>query len=176
MIDFLDLVSKRYSTRKYKSQNVEEEKLLRILEAGRVAPTAKNTQPQRILVVKEQEGLKKLNKVTNTFGASLALIICADHLKSCKRPYDGKDVADIDASIVTDHMMLQATELSLETLWICYFDPSILKKEFHIPENYEPINILLIGYGDGKSKSANRHSSERFPLNNTVFFEDFNIK
>ncbi len=57
---------------------------------------------------------------------------------------------DIDTSIVTDHMMLQATALGLGTLWVCYFDPDIIREEFSIPDHLEPIHILGIGHADGK--------------------------
>jgi len=172
-MNFLELAKKRYSVRKYSSKKVEEEKLLKILEAGRVAPTATNGQPQRLIVVQQEDGLNKLNKGSKIFGAPLAIIVCADHDKTWKRPFDNMDTADIDASIVTDHMMLQATELGLGSVWICYFDPKIIKEEFNIPENIEPINILAIGYAQGEEKSSDRHSQARKPLKETVFYEKF---
>lgn len=63
------------------------------------------------------------------------------------RPFDSKQTTDIDATILTDHMMLQATELGLGTVWVCYFRPDVIKKEFQLLENLEPVNILVIGYG-----------------------------
>ncbi len=65
--------------------------------------------------------------------------------KAWTRKYDGKQVGDIDASIVTDHMMLCATSLGLNTLWICMFKPDAVREEFGLPEGIEPVNILLIG-------------------------------
>ena len=70
------------------------------------------------------------------------------------RPFDQKQTTDIDASILTDHMMLQATELGLGTVWVCYFKPDIVKKEFHLPDNLEPVNILVIGYGKEPEASS----------------------
>jgi len=78
-------------------------------------------------------------------GAPLAIIVCADHNKAWVRPFDKKQTGDIDASILTDHMMLQATELGLGTVWVCYFKPDVIKKEFELPDNLEPVNILVIG-------------------------------
>ena len=77
-MSFLELAKKRHTVRKYQPKKVEEEKLLAILEAGRIAPTGANTQPQRILVIREQAGLAKLSKGATVYGAPLALIICAD--------------------------------------------------------------------------------------------------
>ena len=69
-MEFLDLAKKRYSCRKYKSDKVEEEKINKILEAARLAPTAANNQPCRILTIQSEEGLEKMKKVTNfTFDA-----------------------------------------------------------------------------------------------------------
>lgn len=170
---FLELAKKRYSVREYDSKTVEEYKLLKILEAGRVAPTGANSQPQRIIVLQDKKVLEKLKKGANVYGAPLALIVCADHKSTWKRPFDGKDIADIDASIVTDHMMLQATELGLGTVWICYFDPKIIKEEFNIPEDIEPINILAIGYSKGDVELPDRHDVQRKKLIDTVFYEKF---
>ena len=73
------------------------------------------------------------------------------------RPFDSKQTTDIDATILTDHMMLQATELGLGTVWVCYFRPDVIKKEFQLLENLEPVNILVIGYGREKPADPERH-------------------
>jgi nitroreductase len=172
-MDFLQLAKKRYSVRNYSPKKVEEEKLLKILEAARVAPTGSNRQPHRLIVVQEAEGLEKLKKAANVYGAPLTIIVCADHNISWKRGYDGKDVADIDAAIVTDHMMLEATQLELGTLWICHFNPKVLKAEFSIPENLEPMNILAIGYSADAALSPERHQELRLPLEDFVFYESY---
>jgi nitroreductase len=172
-MDFLEIIKSRYSERKYENKKVEEDKLVKILEAGRIAPTGANTQPQRIIVVQQKEGMDKLSKCANVYEAPLALIVCGDHKKSWKRPYDGKDIMDIDLAIVTDHMMLQATELGLASVWICYFDPTILREEFNLPEDVEPVNILAIGYAAGKVPSPDRHDIARKPLEATVRYEKY---
>lgn len=172
-MNFSELAKKRYSVRDYAAQQVEEEKLSQILEAGRVAPTAANRQPQRLLVVRSEEGLQKLKKAAKTYDAPLAIIICGDRDDVWVRPYDKKSALDIDASIVTDHMMLKATELGLGTVWVCYFDPQIVRKEFNLPEHVESINILIIGYAAGEAKSPERHRTERKPLQETVQYESF---
>lgn len=170
-MEFLELAKKRYSVRQYESRPVEEEKLQRILEAGRVAPTGANRQPQRLIIVRSEEGLTKLKGSANVYGAPLAIIVCADHSATWKRSYDRKDIADIDASIVTDHMMLEATELGLGTVWICHFNPEKLKINFSIPEDLEPVNILVIGYAAGEAASSERHDTLRVPMDQLVIGE-----
>lgn len=101
----------------------------------------------------------------------MAIIICSDHSKAWKRPFDGKQTVDIDASIVTDHMMLEAAELGLGTVWICYFKPDVIRNEFHLPENLEPVNILAIGYSNERPADAERHSTQRIPLAELVSYE-----
>ena len=172
LMNFLKLAKKRYSVRIYKDRMVEEDKLLKILEAGRVAPTAANLQPQRLIVVKSEEGIARLKKAANIHGAPMAIIVCADLDRAWVRKYDNANTADIDASIVTDHMMLEATDLGLGTLWICHFKPDILKSEFNLPENIKPVNILAIGYADREPESADRHDTARKPLGQTVFYEE----
>lgn len=172
-MDFLDLAKKRFSVRKYQQKEVEKEKLEKILEASQVAPTAANKQPQRLLVINNTEGLEKIKKAANIFDAPLAIIVCADKTEAWVRKFDQKNTIDIDASIITDHMMLQATELDLGSLWICFFEPTILKKEFNIPENLEPVNILAIGYLDGKIQSSTRHNLVRKPISETVVYNSF---
>lgn len=145
-MDFIKLAEQRYSVRKYDERAVEEEKLMSILEAGRIAPTAANLQPVRVIAVRDKENLSKIGKAANIYGAPLALIVLADRSAAWTRPFDGKQTTDIDASIVTDHMMLEAASLGLGSVWICYFKPDILRSEFDIPESLEPVNILAVGY------------------------------
>ncbi len=168
-MSFLDIAKSRYSVRNYTSNKVEKEKLNKILEAANAAPTAANLQPVRLIVVQEKEGLKRLSKGCDIYNAPLAIIVCADHSKAWTRPFDGKRTTDIDASILTDHMMLEATELGLGSVWICYFKSEIIKKEFKIPEFVEPINILAIGYGI----NSNGKETTRISLDELVSYENY---
>ena len=171
-MNLLELAKTRYACRKYRQDMpVEKTKLDIILEAGRVAPTAANRQPQRIIVVQSAEGLEKLTRCTRDFGAPCALIVCADTSEVWTRKYDGMLADDIDASIVTDHMMLAAKSQGLDTLWICMFKPDSVREEFALPEHVKPVNILLVGYGEGTPASPERHDEQRKPLSETVFFE-----
>jgi nitroreductase len=169
-MSFIELAEARYSARQYKDTPVEKEKLEKILNAGRVAPTAKNNQPQVIFAVTSEEGLQKVDKCTPCrFGAQAALIVCYDKTKSWKRPHDGKEHGDIDAAIVQTHMMLQAEELGLGTVWVCFYDPAAVVKEFELPANIVPSSMLMVGYKADGAEPAPRHF-ERLPLEETVRF------
>ena len=166
-MEFSKLVTQRYSVRSYLPNKVEAENRNAILEAGRIAPTAANLQPVKVLVVEEESNLARLGKAVNIYDAPLAFIVCADYNIAWKRPFDDKQTTDIDASIVTDHMMLQAEELGLGSVWICCFKPDILKAEFSIPDNLEVVNILAVGYSDEtKVPEKIRKSMKQF-----AFFE-----
>lgn len=151
-MEFLKLAESRFSVRDFKTQKIEPEKLDLILEAGRIAPTAANIQPVRVLVIQSDENLAKIGKAANIYNSPLALLVCADRSSAWVRPFDKMQTTDIDATVVTDHMMLEAADLGLGSVWVCYFKPDVLKKEFDLPENLEPINILAVGYpADGIS-------------------------
>ncbi|HEX2925991.1 MAG TPA: nitroreductase family protein [Ruminiclostridium sp.] len=170
-MSFIENAKKRYSVRNFQSVKVEEEKLIRILEAARIAPTGANTQAFKLIVACREEGLEKVKKAANIYGAPLAIVVCGDHEKTWKRPFDGKNLVDIDTSIVTDHMMLQATELGLGSVWICYFKPNVIKAEFNLPDNLEPVSILAVGYANGEPASPDRHDKARRPLDELVCYE-----
>ena len=172
-MSFLDLAKRRYSVRSYTQQKVEKEKLEYIIEAGRIAPTACNIQPQRLLVIDSEEGIAKLRKAANIFNVQTAIIVFGDSADVWIRPQDGKKTIDIDASIVTDHMVHAATDMGLGTLWMTWFDPAVIMKEFNVPKNYVPVNLLLIGYAAGNPLSPDRHSRTRKELEDTVFYEEF---
>lgn len=171
-MNFINIAKQRFSVRSYTSKAVEKEKLDKILEAAHVAPTAANFQPVHIIVVQSKEGLRKIGKATNLYGAPLAIIVCANHEKAWVRPFDNKQTGDIDTAILTDHMMLQATELELGSVWICYFKPDVISKEFGIPDNLEPVNILAIGYSNEKPADLERHTNMRIPISQLVSYEN----
>ena len=105
--DFMELAKARYSVRKFLDKKVPKEIIEKIIEAGMIAPTGCNNQPQRVIVVESQEGLAKIKECTRChFDAPLVFIISYNKDECWKRPYDGKLSGDIDASIVTTQMML----------------------------------------------------------------------
>lgn len=126
---FSQLAAQRYSVRRFDSRPVEQAVLDQILETGRLAPTAKNLQPQRIYVVRSEVLLAKLRAITAmTFDAPQVLIICADQSEAWVNPFNGRSSAEMDASIVAAHMMLQMQELGIGSTWVCWFDTEKVKQ------------------------------------------------
>ena len=167
-LSFLELAKSRYSVRKYQNRAVEAEKLTTLLEAGRIAPTAANQQPCVFLVLNEKEAIEKLAHACNPHGAPLAIVVCADKSVAWVRPFDHASMVEIDSTIATDHIMMCAQDLGLSSCWITYFNPVIIRHDFNIPDNLVPVNVIVIGYGDDKPQSPNRHEQTRKPLNSIV--------
>lgn len=157
---FMELARERYSSRAYQDRPVEEEKVRAILEAGRIAPTAKNLQPARVIAASSPEALGRIAKTARLYGAPLGLIVVSDSAKAWTRPFDGKSFADIDASIVTTQMMYAAQELGLGSVWIGYFDPAVIKAEFGLGETEEASAILAVGY---RADETSRNHGVRNP-------------
>jgi len=176
-MNFLELAKKRYSVRKYQDRAVETEKLTAILEAGRVAPTAANKQPCVFLVLNDKNSIEKLTKACDPFSVPLAIVVCAEKNTAWVRPFDKASMVEVDSTIATDHMMMCAEDLGLSSCWITYFNPEIVRKEFNIPDNIVPVNILAIGYSnDCTPQSSERHSETRKPLNSMVKYSSFEEK
>lgn len=172
-MDFLELAEARYSIRNFTEQGVEQEKLDLILKAGHLAPTGKNTQPQRILVINQEETLTKLKDCTKChFNAPLALLVCYDVNDTYVRPYDGYNGGMIDASIVTTHMMLEVTELGLGSTWVLHFNPEKMRDAFAIPTEYEICSLLVIGYPSDEAKPLAMHTTYDEEAN-LVFYDKF---
>lgn len=144
-----------------------------ILSAGRVAPTACNQQPQRIIVVQQSENICKVQKAYNTFGSQCILIVCRDRRNELIRPFDQKCSGDLDIGIICDHIMLAARELNIGSVMVGLFDPAIIRKEFDMPEYIEPSALLILGYPENEFLSPERHSTERKPLTDTVMYEEY---
>lgn len=160
-MDFFDLALKRYSVRKFDGRCVEEEKINKILDAGCVAPTAKNIQPQKIYVI-TGEALEKVKKCTHShFDAPLNFLVCYDTDLCWVRSYDGKKSGDIDAAIVTTHMILEAAELGIGSTWVMSFDPEAAKREFCLPDNIVPVCFLPMGYPAKDAAPSERHTIYR---------------
>ncbi|MBQ5531642.1 MAG: nitroreductase family protein [Kiritimatiellae bacterium] len=145
---FLQLAKSRYSVRYYAKKPVEQEKIDAILEAARVAPTAKNLQPFKIYVLRSAEAISKINKLTRcAYGAPVVFLVCHDRSKAWTSPFDANDnSAVMDVSIVGTHMMLEATEQGLGSCWVKYFNPKKVSAAFGVPGNLEPSFILDAGY------------------------------
>ena len=174
-MSFLQLAKdQRYSVRKFKDQAVEKEKLDLILEAGRIAPTACNYQPQRILVIEDAAAHEKLKQCTSWyFGAPVALMVCYDKTTCWKNKTNGTIGGDVDASIVTTHMMLAAAELGLGTTWVGAFNHQKARELFDIPDYLVPVALLPIGYPADDVEPHPWHF-KRFEIDHSVFYNSFN--
>lgn len=146
-MNFIELAKERYSCRKFKSNKVEQEKIDLILEAGHVAPTAVNRQPQKILVLTDESKLALLKECTKyDFDAPLCFMVCTSKESAYSRGYDGKNSAEIDAAIVTTHMMLEAQDLGLGTTWVMAFNPAKARDLFGVPDELEIVALMPTGY------------------------------
>lgn len=172
-MDFLKLAAERYSVRKFKDIPVEQESIDKILKAGHIAPTGCNYQPQRILVINNEEALTKLKDCTRChFDAPCAMLVCYNKEECWTRPYDGNQSGIVDASIVTTHMMLEAWELGVGSTWVMHFNPFKMREAFEIPENIKPVALLVIGYPADDAQPNERHTQFR-PLEETVSYNEF---
>ena len=157
-MDFLELAKERYSCRQLSGKKVEKEKLDKIIQAGILAPTATNAQPYKIWIIESDEAKEKLAKANRyKFGAEVFFIVGAKRDAAWVRKFDNYNFADVDASIVATHMMMEIADLGLGTTWVGHFDEPLLKKEFPEMNDYEIIAIFPVGYPSEEAKPAERH-------------------
>lgn len=165
--DFIQLATDRYSVRSFASTPVEQEKIDLILRAGQIAPTAVNSQPQKIYVARTPEVIAKLNEVSPClYGAPQCFVFCYNDATVIKRGENG-NYGDIDVTIVLTHMMLEAEELGLGTCIVGYYDAAKLANALQLPEGIHPVLLMPFGYASEDAKPSDRHTSYR-PLNETV--------
>lgn len=169
-MEFREVIKNRYFCKRFDGRRVEEAQLEAILEAGRLAPTAKNLQEQRIYVVQSPEGLAKLDKVTPCrYGAATCLVVAFDRENVFTYPGDKRDSGVEDATIVATHMLLAAADQGVDSCWINFFDPENLARELGLPENEEVLMILDLGYALEGTKPLATHS-QRKALKETVTY------
>lgn len=167
-MEFKEVIKKRYSCKKFCSKQVENEKLTAILEAGRLAPTAKNTQEQRIYVAQSAETLAKIDKLTPCrYGAPTVIVVAYDKNNAFNYPGDKYDSGAEDATIVATQMVLAAANEGVDSCWLNYFDPDIAAKALGLPENEVILMLMDIGYADESAAPLPNHDSRK-PLNETV--------
>lgn len=168
-MDFFEVIQRRYSVRAYKSDPVEEEKLLQVLEAARLAPTAVNRQPFRVIVIhtagREAE-LVRIYRQPWFTSAPLVLAVCGIPADGWTRRQDNKSHVDVDAAIVMDHLILAATALGLGTCWIGAFDPAAAREVLGLPAGVEPIIFTPLGYA-----AVEPHPKTRKALADLVKYE-----
>ncbi|MFP4383669.1 MAG: nitroreductase family protein [Spirochaetia bacterium] len=162
-MELYEAIETRKSVRSYLDKPVEEEKFSRIMEAARIAPSARNDQEWRIVAVTGVETRKKLAEACNNqmfvAQAPFVLVICAEtdkRLMSCGQP-----AYAVDAAIITDHITLAAAAEGLGTCWIGAFDPEKVKTILGIPEKIEVVAVLPLGYpSDPEKKEKSRKPME----------------
>ncbi len=162
-MSFLELVTNRYSVRKYDARPVPDEALARILEAARLAPSACNNQPWRFFVVTNAETRAALfphERQAWISAAPVVLVACSYPEKAWTRAYDGKMHADVDLAIAMEHIVLAATEEGLGTCWICAFDPTVFRQVLNLPPDMEPVAATPIGFSLDPPRPKNRKSLE----------------
>lgn len=169
---FTDLVKQRYSVRKFDSRPIEAEKLALILEAGQLAPTACNYQPQRILVVQGNDLEKMVGCTPCLYGQSLILVVCYDKTESWKSR-SGREIGIVDGTIVLTQMMYQAEELGIGNLIVGIYKESLLRERFSIPENLEIVSLLMLGYASDDCEPHPQLHTSRKKLSDTVYFGSF---
>ena len=147
-MDLYEAVEKRRSVRAYERRAVEEERLLRILEAARLAPSAGNRQEWRFVLVRDPEVRRRLMGVASNqpFVAQAPIVIacCAEtdgHVMRCGQPS-----YPIDVAIATEHIALAATAEGLGTCWIGAFDENGVRELLGIPETIRVVELLALGY------------------------------
>ena len=173
-MDFLHLAKDlRYCVREFKSDKLKKEDLDYILEAGRVSPTACNYQPQRILVIDTEEGCAKMRDCTHwPFNAPCYLLICYDKSTCWKNKTNGTIGGDVDASIVTTHMILAAASIGVGCTWVGAVNHQKAKEYFNIPDFLVPVALLPMGY-PADTAEPNPWHFKRFPIEHTVFYNTF---
>jgi len=166
-----EAIRNRYSCRNYQDKPLEQDKLRAVLEAARLAPSAKNLQDWRFVVVTDRQTKKAVAAAANdqTFlekaGAVIVACTVSDHVMRC-----GQAVGPIDVAIALEHMCLQATELGLATCWIGSFYPDKIKAIVGIPQDATIVELLALGY----PADSPRHS-RREPLDHIASFERWQL-
>ena len=169
-MEFKEVVKKRFSCKKYSSRKLEAAKLEAILEAGRLAPTAKNLQEQHVYVVQSEEILTKIDGVTPCrYGAPVVLVVAFDKNNVFTYPGGKRDSGVEDATIVATHMILAAADEGVDSCWINFFDPDKMAEAIELPENEEILMLLDLGYAAEGAGPLPNHSSRK-PLAETVSY------
>lgn len=156
---FMRILESRYSCHSFSDYPVSDSKLNMILEAGRMAPSAKNLQPTRIWVVRSEDALARLRTVHPCYGAPIVLIVGCRNEEAWIRDSDGVNAAKTDAAIVLTHLMLTATDAGLANMWIWDFDPHQVREVLPETKQHGVYALLAIGYpAEGEGDPTELHS------------------
>ena len=169
-MEFSELVSKRYSCKKFGDRKVADETLDAILEAGRLAPTAKNLQEQHVYVIRSEEGLAKVDELTPCrYGAPVVLMVAFDSKNVFTYPGGKRDSGIEDASIVATHLVLAAANEGVDSCWVNLLDPEKAAEAFGLPADEEVLMLLDLGYAAEGAGPLPKHTSRK-PLAETVSY------
>ena len=169
-MEFNEVVKNRYSCKKFDGRRIEKEKLDQILEAGRLAPTAKNLQEQKIYVIESEDNLAKIDEATPCrYGAKTVLVVAFDKNNVFIYPGEKRDSGIEDATIVATQMILAATNVGVDSCWINFFDPDKFSKSLGLPENEEVLMIMDLGYAADGVKPLDNHYNRK-AIEETVKF------
>ncbi len=169
-MEFTEVVENRYSCKSFDGRKVDPDSLTRILEAGALAPTAKNLQEQHIYVLEKEEDLKKIDAVTPCrYNAATVLVVAFDKNNVFTYPGEKRTSGVEDASIVATHMILAAANEDVDSCWLNYFDPDKLHDELDLPENEEVLMVMDLGYAKEGQGPLDNHF-KRKPLSETVTY------
>lgn len=167
-----ELVHNRYSCKNFNSEKqINREQLDAILEAGRVAPTAKNLQEQRIYVIQSTEMLAKIDSVTPCrYNAPTCIVVAFDKENVFTYPGGQKNSGVEDATIVATHMLLAAESVGVNSCWINFFDPEVLRQTLNLPENEEVLMILDLGFAAEENGGPLKNHFDRKEIEKTVTY------
>ena len=169
-MEFKEVIKNRYSCKKYGTKQVENEKLEAILNAGRLAPTAKNLQEQHVYVVQSKGALAKVDSVTPCrYGAPTVLVVAFDKNNVFTYPGGKRDSGVEDATIVATHMILAAADEGVDSCWINFFDPDKMAEALGLPENEEILMVMDLGYAPEGAGPLPNHGSRK-ELSETVSY------
>ena len=169
-MEFKEVIKERYSCKKFRSEQIKKGQLEAILEAGRLAPTAKNLQEQRIYVVQSEEGLAKIDALTPCrYGAPTVIVVAFDAENVFTYPGEKRDSGIEDATIVATHMILAAADVGVDSCWVNFFDPEKAAAELGLHSNEEVLMVMDLGYAAEGAAPLPNHASRK-PLDETVSY------
>ncbi len=167
----LDSIRRRYSCRDYQDKSIEQDKLDSILEAARLAPSARNTQDWRFVVVTDRDTKSRIAGTTNRpevfekAGVIIAACSNSDEVMRC-----GQAIGPIDVAIALEHICLQAADLGLGTCWIGSFDSDKVRQILAIPEDIAIIELMALGYPADSKPEPKREPMEKIVCYDTWRF------
>lgn len=150
MNDFIDVILKRRSIRKFTDQPLEREKLIQLLEAAMAAPSAMNGQPWEFIVVTDKEVIDRLRKALPFGKMNAPAIICVMGSARMQKNKAGDKFWVQDCSAATENILLAATALGLGSVWVGIHPVAMFKRQvsdiLNLPDGVTPLNLIYLGY------------------------------